>query len=150
MSEDTFDYTQVPKGFMYCQRESCPKAASCLRRLAYERVPADKPCLSILNPRWLDAQKAACPYYLDNQPVRYARGFMRTLDASPVGKSYSLRVRLMSYFGRKNYYLARKGERSLSPREQKAVIQIAQRLDIQLDDYFDGYESRVNWEGTTK
>ena len=54
--------------------------------------------------------KGECEYYRPNTPVRYARGFTRVAELLTVRVAGTFRLRLISYFGRKNYYLARKGE----------------------------------------
>ena len=142
---DTFDYAQVPHGFIHCLQAECPKAATCLRQMAYAHLPEQEKFLHVINPKQQLPRKGACPYYLDAQPVRYARGFMRTINALPVGKLETFRIRLISRFSQKIYYLTRKGERALSPEEQETVISIARQLGLQLDDYFDKYEYRLHW-----
>lgn len=142
---DTFDYAQVPHGFIHCLQAECPKAATCLRQMAYAHLPEQEKFLHVINPKQQLPRKDACPYYLDAQPVRYARGFMRTINALPVGKLETFRIRLISRFSQKIYYLTRKGERALSPEEQETVISIARQLGLQLDDYFDKYEYRLRW-----
>jgi hypothetical protein len=54
-------------------------------------------------------------------------------------------LRLISYFGRKNYYLARKGEYLINPAAQQYIISQAEALGLRLDDYFDEYVERYDW-----
>ena len=59
----------------------------------------------------------------------------------------TFRLRLISYFGRKNYYLARKGEYLIDPTAQQYIVSQAEALGLRLDDYFDEYVERYDWWG---
>ena len=68
--------------------------------------------------------------------------------ASPGWQScsrFGWRVHSVSYFGRKNYYLARKGEYLINPAAQQYIISQAEALGLRLDDYFDEYVERYDW-----
>ena len=52
---------------------------------------------------------------------------------------------MISYFGRKNYYLKRRGALKITPAEQIHVINVAKELGVVLNDYFDGYVEEYNW-----
>ena len=47
----TFDYTRVPRTFVHCFNNSCPRSAECLRHLAAENIPAEVRYVNIVNPR---------------------------------------------------------------------------------------------------
>lgn len=51
MEKETFDYSMVPNNFSLCIEQDCPNADTCLRRIAYDHVPASITFLSILNPK---------------------------------------------------------------------------------------------------
>ena len=76
---------------------------------------------------------------------RYARGFTRVAELLTVRVAGTFRLRLISYFGRKNYYLARKGEYLINPAAQQYIISQAEALGLRLDDYFDEYVERYDW-----
>lgn len=57
----------------------------------------------------------------------------------------TFRYRMISYFGRKNYYLKRRGVLKITPAEQVHVINVAKELGVVLNDYFDGYVDEYNW-----
>lgn len=123
--KESFDYSLVPYTFGLCAAEDCPRAATCLRRIALEYAPAEQVFLSIMNPNRLKVLKSACDYYRSNEKVRYARGFMHTVNALTVRVADTFRYRMIEYMGRKNYYLKRKGSMNLSPAEQQRIIAIA-------------------------
>lgn len=78
-----------------------------------------------MNPNRLKAQDGACDYYRSDEKVRYARGFMCTINALTVRVADTFRYRMIGYMGRKNYYLKRKGGINLSPADQQQVIAVA-------------------------
>lgn len=143
---EPFDYSLVPYTFGLCAAEDCPRAATCLRRIAMDHAPADRVFLSIMNPNRLKAMKGACDHYCSDKKVRYARGFMRTLNAIPVGVASTFRYRMIEYMGRKNYYLKRKGEANITPAEQKRIQDTAKAFGVVLDNYFDSYVEDYSWD----
>lgn len=143
--EDTFDYRDIPVNFGYCATMACDKADTCLRHLALRHASAEQAFLSILNPRRQEAMKGKCEFYLSAAPVRYAKGFMRTLNAMPAGSVRAFRYRVMAWMGRKNFYLSRQGNRLLSPDEQQYIVKAAKALGLELDEYFDGYVLAHKW-----
>lgn len=143
---ESFDFSLVPYTFGLCVAEGCPRAATCLRRIALEHAPAKRVFLPIMNPNRLKAQDGACDYYRSDEKVRYARGFMCTINALTVRVADTFRYRMIGYMGRKNYYLKRKGGINLSPADQQQVIAVAKELGVIRKDYFDGYVEEYNWE----
>lgn len=101
---ESFDFSLVPYTFGLCAAEGCPRAATCLRRIALEHAPAKRVFLPIMNPNRLKAQDGACDYYRSDEKVRYARGFMCTINALTVRVADTFRYRMIGYMGRKNYY----------------------------------------------
>ena len=76
---ENFDYSVVPRGFGHCIA-SCPQAATCLRHIAYEHLPADKAFVWMLVPHMAGQAQEKCKYYCPNTKVRYAKGFARIID----------------------------------------------------------------------
>lgn len=144
--EKLLDYSQAPASFGLCAAEDCPHAATCLRQLALKQVPANRIFLPILNPNRTKSTKKTCDYYCSNEKVRYAKGFMRTINALTLQVAESFRYRMISYMGRKNYYLKRKGESVLTPAEQQRVIATAKELGIVQNEYFDSYVEEYRWD----
>ena len=74
MEKETFDYSMVPNNFSLCTEQDCPNADTCLRRIAYDHVPASITFLSILNPKAnKEATRKRCQHYCSNEKVRYAK-----------------------------------------------------------------------------
>lgn len=140
-----FDYSQVPYGFGLCAAADCPRAATCLRRIALEHAPAEVAFVPMLNPRMLAAMKGECQYYRPDRQVRYARGFIRMLQLLTVRMADAFRCKLIARFGRKNYYLARKGDYLLKPADQEYIIRLAREAGLELEEYFDSYVYGYEW-----
>ena len=109
---ENFDYSVVPGGFGHCMA-SCPQAATCLRHIAYEHLPANKAFVRMLVPRIAEQAQGKCKYYCSNAKVRFAKGFARIIDELSVKQAAAFRERMIGKMGRKNYYASRKGDRLL-------------------------------------
>lgn len=145
--EEPFDFSQVPYSFGLCAAEDCPQATTCLRHIALKHAPTKRIFLPIMNPNRLESlKKENCDQYCSNEKIRFAKGFMRTVNALTVSVADSFRYRMISLFGRKNYYLKRKGALTITPAEQRKVIAVAKELGVVLADYFDGYVEEYNWK----
>ena len=89
---ENFDYSVVPRGFGHCMA-SCPQAATCLRHIAYEHLPADKAFVWMLVPHMAEQAQGKCKYYCSNAKVRYAKGFARIIDELSVKQAAAFRER---------------------------------------------------------
>lgn len=146
MKEEPFEYSEIPFHFGMCAESQCPQSETCLRQIALRHTPANVPFVPTLNPAWIKESKGECKYYSPNEKVRYAKGFMCTVEALTLRMEEAFRMRLILYFGRKNYYLKRKGQLLLSPEEQTYVINLAKNMGIKQDEYFDAYIERYKWQ----
>lgn len=145
--EEPFDFSQVPYSFGLCAAENCPRATTCLRHIALKHAPTKRIFLPIMNPNRLESlKKENCDQYCSNEKIRFAKGFMCTANALTVSVANSFRYRMISLFGRKNYYLKRKGEMVITPAEQRKVVAVAKELGVVLNDYFDSYIEEYNWK----
>ena len=89
--------------------------------------------------------KGTCKLYRPNTKIQNAIGFMRTVNALTLRVVDTFRLRMISYLGRKNYYLKRRGGSPLSPAEQQYIVALAKELGVVLEEYFDGYVESYNW-----
>lgn len=139
------DYDKVPHQYARCFRADCPKAATCLRRLAAEAMPASEERCMIVSPKFLATVKGDCPYYRSSEKIRYAKGFIGIMNQLP-HKTHNLAITyLQGMFNGRNYYRVRKGERLLSPEEQERVLNLLNRLGAQGPFEFDAYIEDYNW-----
>ncbi|WP_075557335.1 DUF6078 family protein [Parabacteroides timonensis] len=143
--KESFDYSKVPYDFGLCAAENCPKATTCLRQIALKHAPENITFLRIMNPNTLKKMKGTCKFYRPNTKIQNAIGFMRTVNALTLRVADTFRLRMISYLGRKNYYLKRRGGSPLSPAEQQHIVILAKELGVILDEYFDGYVESYDW-----
>lgn len=143
--KETFDYNKVPYRFCMCIASNCTKAKTCLRNIALEHVPLSERDINILNLKLIIGNYDSCQYYLDNQKIRYAKGFVRLTRSIKVGQASKFRSLLIEYFGRRKYYQLRSGEKLLSPQDQQHITKRALELGVILNDYFDSYVDEYNW-----
>lgn len=140
-----FDYSQVPYNYGVCASPDCPKSSTCLRHIVLEHAPSKPAFLPTLTPSALKATKGDCQHYRRNTPIRYAKGFMGLIGLLQVNAYNTFRWKLIALFGRKNYYLARKGELAIHPEEQQYIIDLAKELNVQKEEYFDSYFDGYDW-----
>ena len=100
----------------------------------------------IMNPNHIKGIKEKCDYFCSNEKVRYAKGFMCTINALTVRVANTFRYRMIGYLGRKNYYLKRSGKLALTPAEQQWIINTAKELGVIQSEYFDSYIVDYNWD----
>lgn len=142
--EEKLDIETMPSQYLLCLNRQCPKADTCLRQLAERSMPEEVRQWHVISPRYQAAAKGDCPYYRPNQKIRYAVGFLKLMDELPHKVNRFVALGLTRHFGQRMYYRMRKGERPLSPEEQKVVLQTLRRHGVtepqEFDDYFYAYD----------
>lgn len=137
-------HKEAPNGYPVCLHDDCPRAATCLHQLAYQPLQERIPILHLLNPRQC-TKDGQCPHYRDSAPVRYARGFTGMQKRMYPGQYDIFMATLVIQFGRNPYFERRKGERPLSPHEQKIVRRALRKAGVTEDLDFDSYEESIPW-----
>lgn len=135
--------TTVPTYYDMCIANECSKASTCLRHLALPMTEEKR--IRIFNPRMLDTT-GNCPHYVKAEKVSLAKGFRIMMEKLPYNLHRRAVSSLMSYFSERTYYRIRKGDRLLSPEEQKAVRSIIDRLGYTEPWEFDAYVEDYLWE----
>lgn len=135
---------KFPQSFPLCNRENCPQAAQCLRRLAWDGITPDVewPILFIVNPLHT-ATDGHCPSFKLAQPVIMARGFRNMLSQMPHGKVGTVASLLSASHSQRTYYKMRNGERPLTPAEQEEVVAVLTKCGapqpITFDESYEDY-----------
>ena len=137
-------YKDIPKGYTICQHSDCPRAATCLHQLAYQPLMEQQPILRLINPNHCTKDEH-CTYYRDSAPVTYARGFTHMQKYMFPGQYQTFMSILIRHFGRTSYFVRRRGEAALSPKEQEIVLNALRQAGVAEDLKFDRYEENVNW-----
>ena len=101
MMKDT-SYSKIPSNYGLCAAD-CPRGDTCLRRIAYDRIPANVVFPPTLHLKAIEAMAGKCKYYRSNEKVRYAKGFLCTAGALAVSVSGTFRCRLIGSWGDRRY-----------------------------------------------
>lgn len=136
---------QVPYDYPLCLNNQCPQAATCLRQIVERDVSDSVKYWVVLSPKHQATLTGDCPYYRCNAKVSYAKGFMNILDSLPRKQFEDVTALLISHFSQRTYYRIRKGERLLSPSEQRQVLNILKRCGATGKQEFDGYVEDYEW-----
>lgn len=143
--EEKLDFSKIPFEYPMCLNQQCPKASTCLRQLTAQSIPEDTNYLVIVNPKKLPVQQETCLYYRSNVKIRFAKGFIGILESLPHKQMQVVIARLIKFFDRRTYYRVRKGERLLSPSEQKSILNILRSCGIAQPQDFDAYIEIYDW-----
>lgn len=143
--EEKIIFSQVPYQYPVCLNRECTKAGTCLRQLVEQITPADIQHWTIISPKFLATLDDKCPHYRSVAKVSFAKGFIRILENLPHKQMQTVISHLISNFGRRTYYRIRKGERLLSPAEQKRLLNILKKCGVSLPQEFDAYVECIDW-----
>ena len=143
--EEEHHFTNIPYNYPLCLNRQCPKASTCLRQLVEQEVPDSAEYWVVISPKYQAKLKGACPHYRSSQKVQYAKGCMNLLDNLPHKQRQLAIIHLMEYFSRRTYYRIRKGERLLSPAEQRDVQKILKQCGATGKQEFDAYVEDYEW-----
>lgn len=143
--KEEHDFSKVPYNYTLCLRRECTKAATCLRQLVEQEVTESTQYLVIINPKYQATLTGDCPYYRSSTKARFAKGFIKLLDNLPNNQVRKIIPLLIGQFSRRTYYRIRKGERLLSPAEQKIVLNILKRCGVTGEQEFDAYVEEYEW-----
>ena len=138
-------FSEIPHNYPLCLNRQCPKAATCLRQLVEQEISDDIQFWVIISPKHQATLGDNCPHYRSSTKVRYAKGFMNILENLPHKQMKPVTSLLINRFSQRTYYRIRKGERLLSPLEQKSILDILKKCGITGTQEFDGYVEDYEW-----
>lgn len=145
-------FQDIPKTYIYCFADgrTCPKADTCLRALA-GRLLAENPGtrhVDTLSPYYIKRLPSpdACEFYRSDRPTRFATGMTRLFDEVPHRVFATVRAAVMSCFSCESYfYQCRKGERLITPEEQRRILAVFRRNVPGVTPSFDRYVDKEDW-----
>lgn len=143
--EEEHNLMEVPFNYPLCLKRECPRASTCLRQLVEQEMSDSVEFCMLVSPKRLATLEGDCPYYRPHVKVSYAKGFIGILENLPNKQMKSVISHLISQFGQRTYYRVRKGERLLSPTEQRVVLGILRRCGVDEPQKFDAYVEDYAW-----
>lgn len=138
-------YKNIPTTYPLCLHDDCPKADTCLRQLAFRQHAGQGLYLRLLNPTRCPKQEN-CLHYADNKPVIFAKGFtnfQKKMFPDQYAKFMNI---LICHFGRNPYFMRRRGDTLLPPKEQEIIKRALKKSGITQPMEFDQYVEGINWE----
>ena len=146
--KEQFDFNEVPSSWAVCAGTDCPKAAACLRHLAYCHIPHEKATATCVMP-WAQTGRE-CRFFAPAEKVLFARGFeqlIRRLHSRDA--RHDLRIALSDYLGSKGTYdRYKKGMRWLTPEQQQWIITFLRPYGFEEEMPFDEYRESYAFPAT--
>jgi hypothetical protein len=87
----------------------------------------------------------SCPLYREDIRVIKKKGFTNMYYDMPWHLEFKIRRQLIAKFGRKQYFQMRKGERLITPDQQKVIEQVMRANNWQGPIKFDGEVEDYLW-----
>lgn len=144
----------MPYEYAYCfaTDKQCPQRKGCLHALIAE-LPLEasrnrSPVISSIDPRYIATLKGkdGCTFYRSSAFKQYARGMSQMYDEVPNKVVSEVRKKVQRCFTCRSYYFSsRKGERLISPDEQRQIAAVFQRLCPDIQPVYDSFEEAYEW-----
>lgn len=141
----------IPKGYALClSADACARHTTCLRALAAQALAesgqTEPAVVQAVNPNLGVSAGKSCPLYRDSHPVRYAWGMTHLFDDIPLKQARELRRKIMGCFSCETYfYQSRKGERPITPDEQKAITAAFRSTGLTDEPRYDRSSEGILW-----
>ena len=119
------DFNDIPKNYLYCTHNKCPRRNECLRHQATLCIPQNVPDFRTVNPN----------HIIGNENNREGNK----------SKGSRIRKELYSLMGRSMFYRIRNKERTIHPDEQKQIIAVFLKHGIENKPEFDKYIDLFDW-----
>lgn len=137
---------EVPSNYALCLNRQCPQASTCLRQLAEQEISDCIKYWTVISSKHQETlTESTCPYFSSSAKVLFAKGFIGILNNLPYKQMQQVIARLNNQFNQRTYYRIRKGERLLSPAEQKVVLNIIKSCGATGKQEFDAYIEDFDW-----
>ena len=138
-------YSGVPKSFLYCNHDKCPRRGKCLRYQVALDVSQKLPYYMTVNPRRMAGNENNCDFFKLNETARFAIGMSHLLDDIPHATAIVIHKEIYSLMGRSMYYRILNKERLLHPVEQEQIAAIFRECGIKSKPVFDDYIDKYDW-----
>lgn len=130
---------KIPPTYSLCFNPTCPRTTTCLRYMAGQNISSRVTSGNAIYPTALAAD-GTCPYYRDNVKVKLAYGFLKIFAVVRKKDIEPLRNNIKQYLGgHGTYYRYNRGEKQLTPVQQKAILAICQEFGYNETLTFDKY-----------
>ena len=136
--ETHLNFSDIPSKWPICLQADCPLATTCLRHHAAQLAPAELRHHECVLPGARTAD--GCHSFVEDKPVRLARGMTCLLPRITTEEGMALRQQLYALFGSTSqFYRYRRGRWLISPRLQARVEALFRKHGYKTDKLFDEY-----------
>jgi hypothetical protein len=140
----SFNYKEVPSGFLHCFNSECEQSNECLRYQVGLHTTKEVNSFSVVNPKYVAVRKE-CPYFFADQLTRYALGISHLFDNIPYSKAVVIKKNLIKHFGERNFYRFRSKEWIIDPKAQEYIRKTFMDEGIEEELMFDEYVEHYEW-----
>lgn len=133
------------ESYLVCFIDGCPLHETCLRWVVGKYVNQGLVSHISVNPRNPRMGGEGCPMYREKVRVKVKRGLTRFYHEMPGYMERSVRSELIAHFGRRRYFLMRKGELLIYPADQQAIEQTCRRHGWTAPLVYDGEDEDWLW-----
>ena len=78
--KEKIDSSDIPTSYLLCMKQDCPKATTCLRRIAEQQIGDEVKLWHVISPKYQEKQTDRCAYFRPADKLTYALGFIGMLD----------------------------------------------------------------------
>ena len=124
--------------YIVCFLDHCPLHEQCLRWLVGQYADPTLIIFRSINPRNPHYANENCDMFRPNRKVVMKMGFKNMYHDMPGYMEHSIRSKLISLFGHRQYFEMRKGERLVTPDQQQQILDICRA---------EGWQGPINYDG---
>ncbi len=132
-------------GYLVCFIDGCPLHETCMRWVVGQYVNQGLVSHISVNPRNPRMGGEDCPMFREKVRVKVKRGLTRFYHEMPGYMERSVRSELIAHFGRRRYFLMRKGELLIYPADQQAIERICRQQGWTAPLVYDGEDEDWLW-----
>ena len=138
-------FREKASNYLVCFSESCPLRQECLRWLVGQHANSQPLAYNAINPRNPNIGGENCEMFRKNQKVIMKRGLTHLYLDMPGRVEYLVRRLLIQWWGRRQYFEARKGDRLITPSMQEDVVDACRHHGWTGPIVYDGEEESWLW-----
>ncbi len=132
-------------GYLVCFIDGCPLHETCMRWVVGCYANQDQVSHVSVNPRNPRMGGEDCPMFREKVRVKVKRGLTRFYHEMPGYMEQAIRRQLIAHFGRKHYFLMRRGDKFIYPADQQAIERICRLQGWTAPLVYDGEDEDWLW-----
>ena len=121
----------IPLGYAFCLEKNCVQGEKCLRSTKFKEFCAQehRSSFCIVNPEDCNPQQKNCINFRSAEPAPYAFGFTNEYQKMNLIQKDAFKHLMIGHFCKTLYYDMKRGDRIITPEEQKTIISLAKKAE---------------------